>query len=377
MLGLFCKCCEVSNKEDFDLKQTEIKIEKMLSRGKRVNKTENNSKAHELNMLGNNNSKSKFKPVLISRPLTNLDNRIDEFSKNAKNKNTKDIKSSQKIDFEVDFSNTNKNYLDSLKGEMDDIQHFNNALMKYKSQKNNIERFERPKTHLEKHNVMKSIDYLYENENKFVQKFDFKKNDYDIYHDSHHENDNLMIDNLVNKVNINTNRKCSVQNKFLNLTSSKFNLNDKDTKVFQKPLDIDIQDKISRNNKLRKLSRKKLETNSSNSSDSSNSCKLNINDSLFRNNKCLINIENSFTDENENNKENNVKTDPKNIDIYFNVQRFHLLDSEINIRFSKRGLLIFLSEIILNSFKSDLLLDSNKLNMKILTVKLKNTKIIH
>lgn len=58
MFTALCKCCEVNNKEDFDLHQTEIKIDKML-RGKKLknSKANNNSKIQDSKLILNNNIK--------------------------------------------------------------------------------------------------------------------------------------------------------------------------------------------------------------------------------------------------------------------------------------------------------------------------------
>ena len=49
MLSAFCKCCEISNKEDFDMFSTELKIEKKLNRNKKLK--QNNMNANNLNSL--------------------------------------------------------------------------------------------------------------------------------------------------------------------------------------------------------------------------------------------------------------------------------------------------------------------------------------
>ena len=103
MFSIFCKCCELNQKEDFDIVQTELKIDKML-RGERVKKI---NKANEIKYTSESKIYNNYSHLLNTNSKENLNTITKSNNKDSEDKTVR--KKSSVYSNHKDFINSLEN----------------------------------------------------------------------------------------------------------------------------------------------------------------------------------------------------------------------------------------------------------------------------
>ena len=124
MFGLLCKCCELTPKEDYDNFQTELKIDKMLNRGRKKKKEnkKQNSQPNLNNILDNNripsNQRNKglnFYNTNNTNKTNKTNNTLNQLNANHNKNNINNQNSNMQINMNINQNNklTNDNLTES------------------------------------------------------------------------------------------------------------------------------------------------------------------------------------------------------------------------------------------------------------------------